>query len=209
MTWNWQQSDWPNFRYEAARLKEREAQFLHSAGVLFGVIKHLDAEAGEQLRIELLSDEALQTSAIEGEILNRRNVQSSLRREFGLRGNDLRASPAEQGIAEMMADLYRNFDRPLDPDVLFRWHKMLMKGRRDLHDIGRYRTHSEPMQVVSGRLDKPTIHFEAPPSKSVPKEMGYIREGAGPRPGSSNAPRVGGCYQKPARGLLSRAPGRQ
>ena len=171
MTWNWQQSDWPNFHYDKTRLEPQETRFLHSAGVLLGVIKHLDVEAGEKLRIELIANEALQTSAIEGEILDRDSVQSSLRRHFGLQTDDRRVPPAEQGIAEMMADLYRTFDQSLAHETLYRWHKMLMKGRSDIQDLGRYRTHQEPMQVVSGRLDRPTVHFEAPASTAVPTEM--------------------------------------
>jgi Fic family protein len=79
--------------------------------------------------------------------------------------------PAEQGIAEMMVNLYRTFADPLSDKMLFAWHKMLMNGRHDLTNIGRYRTDTEPMQVVSGALYSPMVDFEAPPSAKVPKEM--------------------------------------
>ncbi|MBN2339772.1 MAG: Fic family protein [Acidobacteria bacterium] len=171
MRWNWELPDWPDFRYEMRRLESREARFLHSAGLIAGLIRHLDAGAGEQLRIELLGDEAVQTSAIEGEILDRESVRSSLRRQLGLQTDGRPIPPAEQGIAEMMVDLYRTFDRPLDHPVLYRWHGMLMKGRQDIRIIGRYRTHKEPMQVISSRLDRLEVHFEAPPSTLVPDEM--------------------------------------
>ncbi len=71
----------------------------------------------------------------------------------------------------MMVDLYLNYHQKLTHQQLFEWHKMLTNGRRDLTNIGSYRTHEEPMQVVSGRLDRPQVHFEAPPSKNVPQEM--------------------------------------
>jgi Fic family protein len=176
MTWNWEQPDWPKFRYEKNRLESREARFLHSAGLILGLVKHLNVDAGEQLRIELIGDEAIQTSAIEGKILDRDSVQASLRRQFGLQADDRRIPPAEQGIAEMMVDLYRTYDQPLDQPMLHRWHQMLMKGRSDIRDIGRYRTHEEPMQVISSRLDRITVHFEAPPSSVVPKEMARFAE---------------------------------
>ena len=70
-----------------------------------------------------------------------------------------------------MVDLYLNYNQPLTHNTLFEWHKMITNGRRDLDDIGRYRTHDAPMQVVSGRIDKPTVHFEAPLSESMTKEM--------------------------------------
>ena len=176
MKWNWQQPDWPDFRYEKSHLEPYEAQFLHSAGLILGLIRHLDPGSGEQLRIELIGNEAIQTSAIEGEILDRDSVQSSLRRQFGLQTDDRRIPPAEQGIAEMMVELFRSFNQPLDHAMLYRWHRMLMNGRSDIRDIGRYRTHEEPMQVISSRLDRIMVHFEAPPSAIVPKEMNRFEE---------------------------------
>jgi len=171
MTWNWQQSDWPNFTWDAARLRKAEEQFLLGSGMFAGTIKHLGDKDREQLTIESISTEALTTSEIEGEILDRASVQSSIRRQLGLATDYRRVKPAEQGIAEMMVSLYRSFAGPLSDDMLFEWHKMLTNGRRDLKDIGRYRTDNEPMQVVSGSLHAPKVHFEAPPSEKLPKEM--------------------------------------
>lgn len=71
----------------------------------------------------------------------------------------------------MMADVYRNWHKPLDREKLFHWHSMLMAGNRYIKTIGDYRKHEDAMQIVSGRLDKPTIHFEAPPSRQVKTEM--------------------------------------
>ncbi|WP_345004324.1 Fic family protein [Snuella lapsa] len=63
-------------------------------------------------------------------------------------------------------------DEPLTNEYLFEWHRMLTNGRRDLVDIGRYRTHEDPIQIVSGtRMDKKTVHYEAPPSNSMTHEM--------------------------------------
>ncbi len=113
----------------------------------------------------------MQTSEIEGEILNRDSVQSSIRRQFGLATDARKVPPAEQGIAEMVSDLYQSSQEPLTAGKLFEWHSMLTNGRRDLRDIGRYRTGSCPMQVVSGALHNPKVHFEAPPSEVVPREI--------------------------------------
>ncbi len=169
--WNWQQADWPNFRYDARRLENQESLFLNHGGILVGTIKHLNPTDGDELRIELISTEAVQTSAIEGEIIDRDSVQSSLRRQFGLKTDDRRIPPAEQGIATMMIDLYRSFAETLTDETMYRWHRLLTNGRQDLRDIGQYRTHPEPMVIISGRYDEPKIHFEAPPSAQVPKEM--------------------------------------
>lgn len=71
----------------------------------------------------------------------------------------------------MMVDLYRSFADPLSDDVMFRWHRMLMGEDRSINAIGGYRTHADPMQVVSGADYKRKVHFEAPPSKQVPADM--------------------------------------
>ncbi len=119
MQWNWQSAEWPNFRYEAASLSPLEQKFLQSAGEVIGAVRHFDEDDSSQLRIELLSDEAIKTSQIEGEFLDRVSVQSSLRRQFGLNSDDRQVRPQERGIAEMMADIYRSWHGPLHHEKLF------------------------------------------------------------------------------------------
>ena len=171
MTWNWQDPDWPNFAWDRNRLLAAEQQFLVGGGVLVGTVKHLGSEDRDQLTIEAMSSEAVTTSEIEGETLDRASVQSSLRKQLGLTADNRRVRPAEQGIAEMMVDLYRSFSASLSDATLFTWHGMMVSGRRDLNDVARYRTGGEPMQVASGAIDEPKVHFEAPPSSQVPAEM--------------------------------------
>jgi len=171
MTWNWQKSDWPNFTWNRARLEKAEQQFLLGGGVLLGAVKHLPDEGRQQLTVDAMSTEAVTTSEIEGEILDRASVQASIRKQLGLTVEKRRVRPAEQGIAEMMVDLYRSFSEPLSREMLSRWHKMIVSGQRDLKDVGRFRTGTEPMQVVSGRIDARRVHFEAPPSSQVASEM--------------------------------------
>lgn len=171
MKWNWQQDIWPNFSYDKKQLEGFESAFLKAEGMLFGTFKHLNIEDKNNLTIDIISNEALKTSEIEGEYLNRESVQSSIRRQFGLESDNRKLLPAEQGIAEMMVDLYRSFSEPLTHEKLFCWHKMVTTGRHDLYDIGQYRTHEEPMQIVSGYIHNPKIHFEAPPSSKMPSEM--------------------------------------
>jgi Fic family protein len=173
MIWNWEQSEWPEFAYGGAALDALERQFLVHTGEFAGVVRHIGTAEQDFLKVELIGDEALKTSEIEGEILNRDSVQSSLRDQFGLaRDADARSvAPAERGIAEMMVDLYRTYEAPLTHEMMFGWHRMVMAAERHLRVIGGYRTHSEPMQVVSGAAGKPKIHFEAPPSSRMTDEM--------------------------------------
>jgi Fic family protein len=171
MRWNWQQPDWPNVSWQPAQLRAAEDRFRLDAGIFGGAAMHLGAGDREHLTVESLSVEAMTTSEIEGEILDRASVQSSIRRQLGLTADPRRAGPAEQGIAETMVDLHRSFASPLTDDMLFGWHRMLTNGRRDLTRIGAYRTHPDAMQIVSGALHAPLVHFEAPPSATVPAEM--------------------------------------
>jgi Fic family protein len=155
MRWNWQQPDWPKFTWNRSRLAQAEQQFLVGAGTLIGAVKHLDGEERSHITIETISTEAVTTAEIEGEILDRASVQSSIRRQFGLATDNRRVGPAEQGMAEMMVDLSRSFAVPLSGEMLFAWHRMLVGGRRDLKDVGRYRTSGEPIQVASGQFMSP------------------------------------------------------
>ena len=114
MRWNWQQEDWPNLLWDAPRLQKAEALFLEGAGIAIGVSKHLNEADRGALSVELMSHEAVDTSAIEGESLDRDSVQSSIRKHLGLAGDHRRAKPAEAGIAEMMVDLYGQVSAPLN-----------------------------------------------------------------------------------------------
>ena len=171
MKWIWQQPGWPEFSWDAGRLASLEARFLHESGRRAGAWRHLADRDRTDLRVEWLSDEALDTSAIEGELLDRTSVQSSIRRHFGLGVDPRRASPAEAGVAEMMVEVHQTFDAPLDHDTLWRWHGTLMRERHWLAVIGGYRQHEEPMQVVSGPAHDRRVHYEAPPSDTVVAEM--------------------------------------
>ncbi len=171
MNWNWQRLEWPDFTWNPDLLRRAEEQFLLGGGIFAGTFAHLGPADKTQLVIEALSTEALTTSEIEGELLDRSSVQSSIRRQLGLADDLRRVKPAEQGIAEMTVDLYRSFAAPLSHAMLFAWHRMVTNGRHDLRNIGSYRTHTEPMQIVSGAIYDPKIHYEAPPSSAVPDEM--------------------------------------
>src|SRR5215470_15907657 len=141
MTWNWEQQGWPNFTYDSRALEPLEQQFLRKSGEFVGAYKHIRTDDQETLKIELISDEAVKTSEIEGEILNRASVQSSLRQQFGLGVEQPGVRPAERGISKMMVDLCQRFAVPLTAKTLFDWHSMLLSGDKSISAIGGYRTH--------------------------------------------------------------------
>ena len=174
MAWNWELAGWPKFKWNPEFLRVREQAFMENAAIAVGTMRHLGKDDREEVVIELLSSDALSTSAIEGEVLDRDSVQSSLRRQLGMSAAAFRSRPAEAGIAEMMADLYRHPHDPITEERLFEWHRMVMNGRRDIVDIGTYRRHGEPMQIVSGAFGRQRVHFEAPPSDHLAAEMGRL-----------------------------------
>ena len=171
MKWTWQLDNWPNFEFDIESIQNFETEYLKNSGKLFGATIHLDEEQKEQIKINLLTEEAYSTSFIEGEILNRDSVQSSIRKHLGIKAVVNKSHPRENGISEMLVDLYFNFKKTLTHKMLFDWHEMLMNGRRDIDYIGEYRKHDEPMQIVSANIAMPKVFYEAPPSKIVTAEM--------------------------------------
>ena len=76
MAWNWQIKNWPDFEFTSEVLLPYEKAFLQKAGMLYGSMKHISNENQDELKVMLLSDEAFQTSKIEGELLDRDSLQS-------------------------------------------------------------------------------------------------------------------------------------
>lgn len=171
MKWNWQLESWPNFTWDSDKLVVYEQSFTECAGIIIGSSQHISQEGKQNLFIDLMCTDALDSSEIEGEHLNRDSVQSSIKKELGLSAEAPRASLAERGIAKMMVNLYQTISSPLTHQVLFEWHQFLMGNSHHLEDVGQYRSHEEAMQIVSGPDYDRKTHFEAPPSKCVPVEM--------------------------------------
>jgi len=170
MSYNWQQADWPNFRYDLSGIEDVLLAFAERTGHASGLLKGLTTDAQTEATIAMMVVEAIKTSAIEGELLSRKDVMSSIRKNLGLAheapGGDKRAA----GAAALMIDVRNSFSGPLSEKMLFDWHQMVMRGHRHIA-AGQWRTHADPMQVVSGAVGHERVHFEAPPSSKVPREM--------------------------------------
>lgn len=171
MEWNWEQNDWPDFTYKSEPIRQFEEKVISGNGLIVASLNHLPEEDRDHLKVEIISNEALKTSEIEGEYLNRDSLRSSISRHFGLRADIENIPLAEKGIANMMINLYEGFDSELTHNLLYKWHEMVMSGRTDLKDVGCYRKGKDAMQVVSGPIHKPIVTFEAPPSKQMKTEM--------------------------------------
>lgn len=171
MLWNWELPAWPQFNYDPTEIFQKERQFLLGIGNACAYLKNIDEQEYNQFVIEILSVEGLESSRIEGEILDRESLQSSIKQHFGLKVDRKKKSDKESGMAELICDVYESFDKPLSHQMLFQWHSKLFNGQSQIEECGNYRTHPEPMQIISHRHDCPLIFFEAPPSKKINGEM--------------------------------------
>ncbi len=171
MIYNWQQIDWPEFRYDLRRFEDILFSFAERMGRVSGLLKGLPEGTQTEAMIDMMVSEAIKTSEIEGEYLSRQDVISSIRKNLGLNQNVVRVKDKKaEGAAELMIDVRDTYAEKLSQDKLFSWHKMIMKGSRGV-EIGSWRTHKDAMQVTSGPIGKQRVHFEAPPSERIPAEM--------------------------------------
>jgi Fic family protein len=171
MGFNWQHPDWPEFRYDLSRLEERLLLLATRQGEIGGMLNALPGDLETESVLDIMVVEALKTSAIEGEMLSREEIRSSLRNQLGLnrfpeRIKDRRA----EGVARLMVAVREGFEEALTENTLFEWHRMLMEPYANIR-TGQWRSGPEPMQIVSGPAGKEVIHFEAPNAERLPAEM--------------------------------------
>ncbi len=171
MPWNWELPEWPKFNCSYDQIIKQERDFLVSIGSASAFLKNIDQEESSQFIVEILSLEGLESSRIEGEILDRESLQSSIKQHFGLKPTLKKERGKEAQMAKLLCSVYESFSKPLTHAMLWEWHATLFKDQPHITDIGKYRTHAEPMQIVSNRYDFPHVFFEAPPSSQVTDEM--------------------------------------
>jgi Fic family protein len=172
-----QLDDWPRFRWDQEGLAAPLAAVRHRQGRLIGRMEALGFRLRQEAILDTLTQDVLKSSEIEGEILDRDQVRSSIARRLGM---DIGAlTPADrdvEGVVEMMIDAAQHYEEPLTEERLFGWHAALFPtGRSGMHRIrvGAWRDDgSGPMQVVSGPVGKEKVHFEAPEAGRIAREMG-------------------------------------
>jgi Fic family protein len=171
MKYNWQQTDWPEFKYDLSKVEEALYLFAEQMGRLTGVLKTLPEDTQLEAIIDAMVSEAIKTSEIEGEYFSRKDVQSSIRNRLGLNTTLEKVQDKKaNGAGELMVDVRNSYAEPLSTQKLFQWHKMLLPDSSGIQ-VGNWRSHEEPMQVISGTIGKEKVHFEAPPSHRVAQEM--------------------------------------
>jgi Fic family protein len=174
--WIWQQPDWPNFNWQTERLTPLLRECVQAQGRLMGMASSVGSSLSAQSELDALLQNIVTSSAIEGEQLNVGSVRSSLARRLGLElvdGDNV--SQRSEGLAQLMLDATQHFAEPLTLERLLDWHEWLFPEQEtDLAArpirVGALRG-DDPMQVVSGRLDRPTVHFEAPPRQGLERQL--------------------------------------
>lgn len=166
--------DWPHFRWTEKTLAGELATARHHQGRLLGRMESLGFKLREEATLRTLTEEAVKSSEIEGEILDKDQVRSSIARRLGMDVGALATTIDRNvdGIVEVILDATRNYNKSLSEGRLFSWHAALFPtGWSGMHRIkvGGWRT--EPIEVVSGPEGKQRVHFEGPPVKRVPAEM--------------------------------------
>jgi Fic family protein len=170
--YNWEQKDWPNFKYTTTGLEKTLAQIARNEGRYEGVVSMLPATLQASTVIDLMVMEAIKTSEIEGEFFSRKDVLSSIKKNLGVHQKAYKLTNKNaEGICKIMVDVRSTYAKPISKLKLCEWHSMLFAQTKEVLEIGKWRTHTEPMQVVSGAMGKRKVHFEAPASKHVPAEM--------------------------------------
>lgn len=175
MRWIWQQPDWPDFRYDELALEHRELEFRLSSERLAGSFDALPMASQEDATIDLMLSEAIKTSAIEGEDLDRESVRSSL---LSLITSDTLPDIPDHkaaGAASLLVDVRKNWQTSLTHGLLGKWQTMAVPEQRYTPVLrGAYRNDPSPMQIVSGPYGREKIHYEAPPAAQVPDEMARL-----------------------------------
>ena len=176
-----QLKDWPAFTWNQGAIAAQLAAVRHRQGRLIGRMQGLGFPLRSEAVLNTLTEEVIKSSEIEGEVLNKDQVRSSIARRLGM---DIGAlTPAErnvEGVVEMMLDATQNYDKPLTDDRLFGWHAALFPtGRSGMTKITVEvwrNDKSGPMRVVSGPIGRERVHYEAPAAKRLAAEMaGFLQ----------------------------------
>ncbi|MEX2598681.1 MAG: Fic family protein [Dehalococcoidia bacterium] len=173
--------DWPKFDWSTQELAEELAAVRHRQGRLLGRMEALGFDLRAEAVLQTLTEDVLKSSEIEGDILDKEQVRSSIARRLGMDIGALVSTDRHvEGVVEMMLDATRNYPAPLSKERLFAWHAALFPtGRSGMTKItaGAWRDDSSgAMQVVSGPIGRERVHYEAPWAVRLEEEMAAFLE---------------------------------
>ena len=171
-----QKDDWPEFYWDPEMIQHSLGEVRRMQGRVLGKMEALGFDVQTEALLNTLTVDAVKSTEIEGEVLNPEQVRSSVARHLGIDiASSVRSDRNVDGMVEMMLDATQNFEQELTKKRLFKWHSDLfplgISGNSKIV-VGKWREEKGgPMQVISGALGKEKIHFEAPDSALVDREM--------------------------------------
>ena len=175
-TYIWQQTDWPTWSYDATTLSILLANAHQAQGRLLGKMQSLGFGVQQQTSLQVLTDDVLKTSEIEGEFLRPELVRSSVAKRLGIDIGGLSDSDRTvDGIVDIVMDATSNHAHDLSLDRLLSWHAARFPlGYSGIHKISAGQLRDDrlgPMQVISGAVGREKVHFEAPPASCLRSEI--------------------------------------
>ena len=172
-TWIWQRDDYPHFEYNQKKLTPILQEIRYHQGLLDGIYMGINDDDLGKAQIEIFTQEIIDTSAIEGEILSRDSVHSSLSNKFRIElGIKDSSNKKTDGLVDILIDAVSNIEKPLDASRLFSWHHALFPTEHNsIHDIRVASYRNDEMEVVSGAIGREKVHYTAPPVSKLEHEM--------------------------------------
>jgi len=169
--WIWEQKNWPNFTYDLSRHQGLLDRLIASSKEIFGRIEALPSEAQSDALIDLVVSEAIRTSFIEGQDLDRVSVRASVRHLAGLsKVKPLTKDQRTNGISALLLDVVKRWDQPLSDEILCAWQSEIVSGLSlSLITSGDYRF--DDVVIGSTALGNDRVFFQAPPPDRVESEM--------------------------------------
>jgi len=176
MTYIHELKDWPQLSWDDKSLSAELADVRHKQGRMLGRMESLGFQLREESVLRTLTEEVVKSSEIEGELLDRDQVRSSIARRLGMDVAGIVPTDRNvEGVVEMMVDATQNYAQPVTDERLFGWHAALFPtGRSGMNKIivGDWRDDANgPMQVVSGPVGREFVHYQAPAAKVLSDEM--------------------------------------
>ena len=172
--WIWEYEEYPNFKYDKDRLSLILRDIAYEQGKLKAFMLLMDQESTKYSLASTLENEIIASCQIEGEILNRQSVRSSIKQKLGLESHEYyNAIRKEDNYVEILIDANTHYGQALNLEKIFGWHHaMFEKGYSGFSKIkvAQFRGDGS-MQVVSGDYGNEKIHYEAPPFDTLEQEM--------------------------------------
>ena len=184
--------DWPRFSWDSKAIAPLLSEVRLRQGQLLGKMTSYGFASQWTATLKVLTEETIKSSAIEGVVLDPESVRSSIAKKLGLNVAGLKEHKDRkvEGVVEMMLDATQRFEAPLTKKRLFDWHAHLFPGVRRTTDkfrVGAWRDDSEgAMQVISGPIGRPKVHYVAPAANRLDEEMerfvGWLESNEQPDP---------------------------